>query len=118
MLINVFSHGQHSEKVESMTQASWEWTCPRNGHYCLGYTIGVLKRSNRHVKEKPQNIVQICKLPINKMQIFRLEQPSLLQILSELVHGEMSPAQGSNFHSSQLALKKENSLFRSQQLLS
>lgn len=58
------------------------------------------------------------RLPLNKMQIFQQEQPSLLQILSEPMHGEMSMVQGSNFHSSQLTLKKENSLFRSQQLLS
>lgn len=77
--------------------------------------IEALKRSDKHVRE---NIVQMCKLLLNKMQIFQREHPSLSQILSEPVHEEMSKVQGSNFHSSELVLKKEKSLFRSQQLIS
>ena len=39
---------------------------------------------------KTANILQMCKLPLNTMHIFHQEQPSLLQILSEPAHGEVS----------------------------
>lgn len=57
---------------------------PRNSHNCLGYTIGVLQRSNQMSGKTAS--MQICMPPLSKKQIFQQEQLSLLQILSKPVH--------------------------------